>query len=399
MESAQERLQRARELGLDAEIVTAPSGLRIREYDQIENSSGQLIIDATTLLAAGRTIPVVLERGLPSAQESCTKAEIDGTLSLIQALVIHDHVWVDALTFARSEKSKSIASILAPFISGFIVSRDFYRTVYEDIRALRGKLFKEFTSNHDFDLESVEDLDRKYIHPLDSFSPPVDCRKSACIIFEYDEDRRNFLMPEIPWELADSNTGIARTLFYIAISAHLQHPYMPHPDRSVLINQISSKTARRPPIDMANQIVNNFDSTMLEQLREGTLHLDFPDDMPPVAKYVLSRCKNESDLTSSIGEAREQASEFRNWCNELEDAYRSGRPGLAKRQQMERLLHEALDKWKSDMNEGVKYVTRKISFPVLEKFIKIDVNWNVRDHVLWSGYKPLLFLNSLYRDV
>src|SRR5437899_2110027 len=108
MASPQEDLRRALSLGLSAELVSAPSDLAIREHTRIEDSPGQVIIDATTLFAAGRTIPVILERGLPRAQRSRTKAEIDGTLSLIQSLVIHDRVWVDALTFARSENSSGV---------------------------------------------------------------------------------------------------------------------------------------------------------------------------------------------------------------------------------------------------------------------------------------------------
>jgi len=399
MESPQQVLRRAQSLGISAELVSAPGGLAIKEHAQIEKSPGQVIIDATTLFAAGRTTPIILEHGLLHARRNCTKAEIAGTLSLIQSLVIHDSVWVDALTLARSENSSSVASQLAPFINGFIVTdSELYKRVYDDVDALRGKLFAESISNHEVDLVSVEELDRQYQHPHDVVSPPADCRKSESIVFVYDGGRRHLLMEEIPIQLADSNSGIARTFFYLTLSADLNHPYMPHPDRSLLISRLCSKSAPYQPIDnVAEQVVKHFDSTVLEQLREGSLRFEFPNDIPPVADHVLRRCKKQSDLIPAIAEARKQAGEFRSWCMELEDAYRSGRPGVTRVQRMSRLLDKALNKWKSDVDEGVKYETRKVSFPILEKFVKIDVDWTIKDRVLWSRYKPLLFLNSLYR--
>jgi hypothetical protein len=71
---------------------------------------------------------------------------------------------------------------------------------------------------------------------------------------------------------------------------------------------------------------------------------------------------------------------------ELEDAYRSGRPGVARVQRLKAFLEKSLNKWKSDVDEGVKYETRRVSFPMLEKFIKVDVSWTIRDRVLWSRY-------------
>jgi hypothetical protein len=206
-------------------------------------------------------------------------------------------------------------------------------------------------------------------------------------------------MKQIPRELADSNSGIARTFFYLTLSADLNHPYVPHPERSLLISRLCSKSAPHQPMDsVAERVVKHFDSTLLEQFREGSIAFDF-SDIPPIADHVLRRCKKESDLIPAVAEVRKQAGEFRSWCMELEDAYRSGRPGYAKVQRMRGLLSEALNKWKShSVDEGVKYETRPISFPVLEKFVKIDLNWKIKDPVLWSRYKPLLFLNSLYRD-
>jgi hypothetical protein len=399
MASPQEALRRALSMGLSAELVSAPSGLPIREHARIENSPGQVIIDATTLFAAGRTIPVILERDLRHAQRSCTKAEIDGTLSLIQSLVIHDRVWVDALTFARSENSSSVASQLSPFINGFIVTdRELYNRVCADVYALRGKLFTESISNHEVELVSVEHLDRHYQHPRDVIFPPADCRKSDIIIFVYDGGRRHALMEEIPRELADSNSGIARTFFYLTLAADLDHPYIPHPERSLLISRLCSESGPDQPMDnVAERVVKHFDSMVLEELRKRSHRFRFQSGIPPIALHVLQRCKKESDLIPAIEEARKQASEFRSWCMELEDAYRSGRPGVEKIQRMEGLLDEALSKWKSGVGEGVKYETREISFPVLEKFVKIDRDWKIKDRVLWSRYKPLLFLNSLYR--
>jgi hypothetical protein len=400
MESPQQSLRKAKSLGIDAELVNAPSDLAIKEHAHIEKSPGQVIIDATTLFAAGRTIPIILEHGLEQAQRSCTKAEFAGTLSLLQSLVIHDRVWVDALTLARSEKSSDVASQLAPFINGFIVTdSEFYKTVYDDVDALRGNLFPKSISNHEVDLVAVEDLDREYQHPRDVMSPPADSRKSESIIFVYDGGRRHFVMEEIPTELADSNSGIARTFFYLTLSSSLRHPYKPHPDRSLLVTRLCLKNKPYQPVDsIAEQIVKHFDSTLIGELREESLVFDFPKDIPPVAGHVLQRFRRASDLIEAIAEARKQASEFRSWCMELEDAYRSGRPGFAKIQRMTGLLDEALSKWKSNIDEGVKYETRKISFPILEKFLKIDVDWTIKDHLLWSHYKPLLFLNSLYRS-
>jgi hypothetical protein len=395
MASPQEDLRRALSLGLSAELVSAPSDLAIREHTRIEDSPGQVIIDATTLFAAGRTIPVILERGLPHAQRSRPKAEIDGTLSLIQSLVIHDRVWVDALTFARSENSSGVASQLAPFINGFIVTdSELYKRAYDDVDALRGKLFTESISNGNVELDSVEDLDRQYQHPRDVLSPPADCRKSEFIVFVYDGGRHHVLMTQIPRELADSNSGIARTFFYLTLSADLKHPYVPHPDRSLLISRLCSNSA--PDDNVAERVVKCFDSTLREQFRKRSISFDF-SDIPPIADHVLGRCKKESDLIPAIEEARKQAAEFRSWCMELEDASRSGRRGYAKVQQMRGLLDEALNKWRFNPYEGVKYETQKISFPVLEKFVRIDKEWKIKDRVLWSRYKPLLFLNSLYR--
>jgi hypothetical protein len=270
MASPDEDLSRARSLGLSAELVSAPSGLAIVDQARIEESPGQVIVDASTLFAAGRTIPIILERGLRHAQRSCTKAEIDGTLGLIQSLVIHDRVWVDALTFARSENSSRVASQLAPFINGFIVTDSkLYERVYDEVNALRGKLFTESISNHDVELVSVEELDRRYQHPRDVLPPPADCRKSDFLFFVYDGGRHHVRMEQIPRELADSNSGIARTFFYLTLSADLNHPYVPHPERSLLISRLCSESELDQPMDsVAERVVKHCDSTVLEELRK-----------------------------------------------------------------------------------------------------------------------------------
>jgi hypothetical protein len=104
MSTPDELIRCAQSLGVPAEIVTAPATLPIAEHDAINASPGQVIIDASTLLAAVKTLPVLIEGGLDQARRTCTEAAVAGTLSLIQAAVIHERLWVDALTLARSSR-------------------------------------------------------------------------------------------------------------------------------------------------------------------------------------------------------------------------------------------------------------------------------------------------------
>ena len=84
---------------------------------------------------------------------------------------------------------------------------------------------------------------------------------------------------------------------------------------------------------------------------------------------------------------------------DLEIAYRDGRPSMKTIQRMQGILRQALEKWSIDLDDGVKSVTRQIEIPLLNKVVKIEgvTNPKVKFPVLWQRYKPLLFLNSLYR--
>jgi hypothetical protein len=68
-------------------------------------------------------------------------------------MVIHDCVWVDALTFARSKNSTDVASALSPFVKGFLVtSQDFYREVWNDVTVLGNKLVTQRVSDAEIGL-------------------------------------------------------------------------------------------------------------------------------------------------------------------------------------------------------------------------------------------------------
>jgi hypothetical protein len=250
------------------------------------------------------------------------------------------------------------------------------------------------------DLSTVEEIDRRYHHPSDVITPPTDCHQTNTLILVHSNGRKHQVLPNIPPPLANSNSGFARTLFYLTMATKLSHVYAPHADRAALLDRLSARqmgrSSRSFSPSTAETVVRDVDSQLYtDQFRTN----QFDIGAPPIADYVRRKCKRLTELPQVIASVRQEAAEFRTWCAELEDAYRSGRPGVSKIQQMRAQLASAIDAWKLHIGEGVKYESRKIQITWLEKFVKVDglTNRTVKDPVLWSRYKPLVFINSLYR--
>lgn len=395
--ATQAELDRASRSGMRAELVELPARIHIAKFSALERRAGQVVVDATTLLAAARAFPVLEEFGAAALTNHCNEAELAGALSLIQALVVHDRIWVDALTLARSDKAVRLALTWSPLISAFVADdKTLYDQAWRKLMTLQAALKTRNISDGDVNLWQAERLDRPYLHPGNE-SAPADSREAATILLRYDDGRgfANVWLKDIPWRLADSNSGIARTLFYLNVSARIGYPYVPHPNRAALIESFLHQPSEL--VSVPHRVIEELDR---ELLQGDETYVRFP----PVAEVVLRQHRDGATLLETIASIRQRAALFRNWCAELEVAIRSGRPGVSTRKRLELELAEAKVQWKTDPNNGVRYKANTLSFaiPFVDKFVKLtgpSGELRIKDPVLWSRNKPLLFLNSLYQPI
>lgn len=396
MEAAtQSQLDRAKRFGIQAELVELPARIHVAKFSALERRAGQVVVDATTLLAAARAFPVLEEFGAARLTDYCSEAELAGALSLIQALVVHDRIWVDALTLARSDKASRLAQTWSPLISAFVADdKTLYDLAWHKTMSLQTALKTRNIPDIDVNLWQAERLDRPYLHPGNEFAP-TDGRSGATILLRYDDGRgfTNIWLKDIPVGLADSNSGIARTLFYLNVSARIGYPYVPHPNRAALIDSFLHQPGEQDSVP--HRVIKELDR---ELLQGDETYVRFP----PVAEVVLRQHRDGATLLETIASFRQRAALFRKWCAELEVAIRSGRPGVSTRKRLEQELAEAKTQWKTDPDNGVRYKATTLSFqiPFVDKFVKLkgaSGELRIKDPVLWSRNKPLLFLNSLYQ--
>ena len=132
--------------------------------------------------------------------------------------------------------------------------------------------------------------------------------------------------------------------------------------------------------------------------------------VPPVVDYVFGFADTQRvNILTAVNEIRESnhAKEFRSWCSEIdvELANASGRQSILLIQRLLSEIDKVASEWKSDLDEGVKHVSRTISLkklwgigPLLEA-LNLDTR-KIKDPILLSSdTSSLLFLNDIYRPV
>ena len=301
-----------RHFGNSAEIVTVPLGFTVVKCDEVSSDPGQVLIDASTLLAVGRTMPVILERGLDTALRQCASSDVDGALNFLQSVVIHDKIWVDAMTCAQSALARKIVCDLSPNVGGVIITeQSIYDEAWRASMEIANDTLLSDVGNVELGLSCVEAVDRDYMHPHDVLVSPEDASRADRFIFESPALSEPVLIPRIPASLRDSNSGLQRTLFYVSLSSYLKLPYVPHPERAALIDIMSS--CGEPGETRAQRVVKYFDEGILRAWDPVTTRVPGP----PVAERVLSVLRRTGDLVSAVTEVREEAGEFRKWSETL----------------------------------------------------------------------------------
>src|SRR5205823_4869685 len=92
---------------------------------------------------------------------------------------------------------------------------------------------------------------------------PEDCRKENEIIFEKADGSRYWHLANIPDDLANSNRGFPRTLFYLTVSSALSHPYVPHPARALFLDCLIARVPANP--SLAKTVLDHFEQALLSQ--------------------------------------------------------------------------------------------------------------------------------------
>jgi hypothetical protein len=123
---------------------------------------------------------------------------------------------------------------------------------------------------------------------------------------------------------------------------------------------------------------------------------------PPIAAAVLRRAQEPRNIADVVLDMRntKRAKNFRNWCADFRQAVSAGPTGAAKLQKMWSAIQEISKKWQLDLDEEVRYRTRKFKFGLSSLAAKGELEGlTFKDPIIFVGrrYRPFLFLNDIFR--
>lgn len=178
-----------------------------------------------------------------------------------------------------------------------------------------------------------------------------------------------------------------------------------HPSRgSFLVDTLKHNVGRK-----ASDIVISHTENIMRN-SEAYKYASVQLSVPPVVDYVLSFAKkNQVNLETAVNEIRESdhAHKFRLWCAEIdvELVNATGRSSISLIQKLLLETEKVVSLWREDIDESVKYVSRKISLKKvwgigkLLEALGIDVI-KIKDPILTSPTTNcLFFLNDIYRPI
>ena len=207
----------------------------------------------------------------------------------------------------------------------------------------------------------------------------------------------------LPPFLADSTRSPIRIAYYFALSSHFALSYAPHPFRAPALAAVHGGMSLQGASQM---VVDRFEREVLSSILTGGFQRRIASvRIPPIGERVLQESLHQGgtilETALTIRESK-RGKRFREWCRELEEALAMGNAGSEVVQKKDKEVKRLFADWSSDVNEGVRYRTRTLSFGLgVGSFVTANLKsepFTFKDRILWSKGSALLFLNDLLRS-
>ena len=329
---------------------------------------------------------------------------------ILQSLVLHEQIVVDSLLIAShsgveealSHCPEIIRGVYLPFYVRDRIGQRLQRFVNADLCLDTGLDDKEF---QDFRFADGLEKDRYEVAGAREGTRLVPTNYSGD---PFIQSHKNGVPADIPSVLVRSNSSIGRAHFYAELARELQIPLAADPHKSRYLERRIGRNGATALSDVASEVVRGFDEHVNEKLDEESGGLISHDlAIPAIAEFILGFAqKYKMPLLQAALEIRnsENAKQFRGWCCSLSTALAEGRSGTQEQQKLLKELQKVTEAWSKDVDELVKYETRKVKLdkiPVIGGVLKATslADWKVRDPILEPS-RPvayLLFLNDLLR--
>ena len=328
---------------------------------------------------------------------------------ILQSLVLHEQIVVDSLLIpSHSDVGQALAlcpevirGVYLPFYVRERIGQRLERFVTADLgldTGLDAKEFQEFRFADGFEQNRYEE---------------ASTQETRLVPTNYSGDPfiqrfKNGVPRDVPSVLVRSSSSFGRAHFYAELARELQIPLAADPHKCRYLKRAIGRNGANALYNVASEVVREFDEQVNEGLEEESDGLISHDlAIPAIAEYILGFAqKYKMPLLRAALEIRnsENAKQFRAWCGRLTAALAEGRSGTQEQQKLLKELRTVTDAWSKDVDELVKYETRKVALdkiPVVGGLLKATslANWKVHDPILEPS-KPvayLLFLNDLLR--
>jgi hypothetical protein len=191
-----------------------------------------------------------------------------------------------------------------------------------------------------------------------------------------------------------------RGVIYADVARDYDIYYSPHPNRQIEFSEKIMQCVNRTAIS----VINQYDQRFSESASGIVSNINIK--IPPVVEHVfyLSKTKNIT-ISDSINYIRnsKNATRFRKYFDSLDDELRdlTPRKKLPIYQRLFREIDSLSNTWLLDMDEEVKYRTRRINLtklPIAGKvFETVGIgNLSIPDPIIFPSSPHLLFINDLY---
>ena len=316
--------------------------------------------------------------------------------ALIQSMVIYENVLVDSFIL-KGKYSAPCRAFCRRFPSIFQVV-----DVPTPTREELVELLKQYVQTDSFfdkhRNRTVSRQDVSFVRKIREFTVRM-----------HDSDAERFFQPFEHGKLGSGEWSVFRAHFYLELARHLGAFLSPHELRAQYYQQVVERNGlsklKQKTQGLPEKIVNEVDK---EIRRKNAKYLEpLCVDIPPVTDWVMRIASTRKmDYKKAIMVARnsKNAVRFRKWCAEMTEMTLQGRAGLRAAQRIRRELEKASAAWCEDLDEDVRYKTRKINLcklpligGVLTTLGVEEAEQELHDPVLAPTRPYLLLLNDLYR--
>lgn len=385
--------------------------LSCHNIDVVRKSLGSTLIDGSSAISAARlALPkghVVFKRLIKRSPDAYASLylEREVLLSFIQNLVIFDRLYIDSYLLAFNPSLFKFIKKFKEIITPLHITFEQRLEIMEYIN----KFFPEFynailKAGEIYELSSVKSdiAEAAYYNRIGEKYYYKDEKTGEYFLYKNTEFPKNSVPYWLPRFLRDtSNPGTRpmRTAFYIALAKLLKKPLSPHPFRAPLVAELL-----RQNNSVANNIIQLFENKVIDKIINDpnfkqihSFGLSLP--IPLVGEFILHQIAKGGEPLDIIYSVRtsKSAKRFRELCRKLENALRLGPEGLRDVQKITKKIKELFKKWSVDLDEEIRYRTRKISIGFSKNVFNLNTEITFKDPIIWSNNSDLFFLNDMLR--